>query len=314
MKEITSFAGELFKTKDETGEKLPEPKKVPILFSLVKNADSPSGKGFVKAEFDDKQMKIEGLFYSKKIEGMAGKVSISSLHGLSTKDIVDMKDDVHGVGMFMKDLSNPEQQDKELKVLITWETMLDLHLFKQAHATKKIGSWLQDEIHDDRVLCVYESESEIPLRTKKGYGKSFRIHENAFGLNACGACYKYEETSDKMQAEAKKAKQTRETRKAAKALGGKALKGTAKQKSWAEEIRKSFLTKVNTEQADLVLNADIAQSAKFWIETRTASTNQIIDVIKNPNTYDDLIKELKEKEREAKLAEVRASAERRYRR
>lgn len=97
-------------------------------------------------------------------------------------------------------------------------------------------------------------------------------------------------------------------------MGGKALKGTAKQKSWAEEIRKSFLTKVNTEQADLVLNADIAQSAKFWIETRTASTNQIIDVIKNPNTYDDLIKELKEKEREAKLAEVRASAERRYRR
>lgn len=58
-------------------------------------------------------------------------------------------------------------------------------------------------------------------------------------------------------------------RTVAKTLGCKALKGSAKQKAWAESIRKAFLEKVESEHAfNMVQNSDMTAHAKFWIETR----------------------------------------------
>lgn len=62
----------------------------------------------------------------------------------------------------------------------------------------------------------------------------------------------------------------KETRKAASALGGKALKGTPKQKEWAEKIRKECLGRVTEEVGAKLLSAAAAQTSKFWIENRTA--------------------------------------------
>lgn len=67
-----------------------------------------------------------------------------------------------------------------------------------------------------------------------------------------------------------KAKQSRE---GAKALGGKALKGSAKQKKWAEELRAKALKNLTTEMAARVLADARMQDAKFWIENRNRLTS-----------------------------------------
>lgn len=65
-------------------------------------------------------------------------------------------------------------------------------------------------------------------------------------------------------------------RTASTALGGKALTGSAKQKSWGETLRKDFLSKATAEQAEFILTAQAAQSAKFWIESRDLSVTEIL--------------------------------------
>ena len=58
-------------------------------------------------------------------------------------------------------------------------------------------------------------------------------------------------------------------RKAAALFGGKALKGTARQKTWAEKIRAKKLESMTQEQAVACCDpAGILTGAKFWIETR----------------------------------------------
>ena len=60
-----------------------------------------------------------------------------------------------------------------------------------------------------------------------------------------------------------------DARNIAKAFGGKALKGTAKQKEWAEKIRAEKLAKMQFEDAvDIVTVGGFLDSAKFWIENR----------------------------------------------
>lgn len=59
-----------------------------------------------------------------------------------------------------------------------------------------------------------------------------------------------------------------ESRKAAKVLGGKALKGTARQKAWAEEIRKVALQRCTPEQAESYLTDPAYAHATWWIENR----------------------------------------------
>jgi hypothetical protein len=67
-----------------------------------------------------------------------------------------------------------------------------------------------------------------------------------------------------------------DARAVAKAFGGKALAGTAKQKEWAEKIRAEKLIQMTAEQAALVADpTNILQNAKFWIENRAWPAREI---------------------------------------
>lgn len=77
-------------------------------------------------------------------------------------------------------------------------------------------------------------------------------------------------------AEQKRLDRTVKARQTAKSLGAKALKGTAKQKAWAEDIRKAFLEQELTDDAlSLVTSSEITAHAKFWIETRNVSRKEL---------------------------------------
>lgn len=80
---------------------------------------------------------------------------------------------------------------------------------------------------------------------------------------------------DNYSANTKKARfqaddQTKKYRAAAKLLGGQALKGTPKQKKWAEKIRADYLAaSLSDEDKKAVLKcANFINHSKFWIENR----------------------------------------------
>lgn len=68
---------------------------------------------------------------------------------------------------------------------------------------------------------------------------------------------------------------TREARAVAKAFGGRALKGTRRQKDWAEGLRARVLPAVTAEQAAILVHLEGTQHASFWIDTRAYSPGQI---------------------------------------
>lgn len=69
-------------------------------------------------------------------------------------------------------------------------------------------------------------------------------------------------------------------RSAAKSFGGKALKGTAKQKSWAEKIRAEKLREMaSDDERRAACSPDgLLATAKFWIENRSRSGSEIGDL------------------------------------
>lgn len=69
----------------------------------------------------------------------------------------------------------------------------------------------------------------------------------------------------------------KQRRAAAKSLGAKALKGSVKQKKWAEDIRKSFIAGVSQEALSSFVNSETLLQAKFWIENRE-NNNLISDI------------------------------------
>lgn len=61
----------------------------------------------------------------------------------------------------------------------------------------------------------------------------------------------------------------KESWKVNKTLGLRPLKGTTKQKAWAEKIRKDFLKYLMTDESfDLVCHSEMTSHSKFWIDTR----------------------------------------------
>lgn len=67
-----------------------------------------------------------------------------------------------------------------------------------------------------------------------------------------------------------------DARNIAKAFGGKALSGTAKQKEWAEKIRAEKLSQMDFDTAILVCDKNgLLGHSKFWIENRTKSATEI---------------------------------------
>lgn len=65
-------------------------------------------------------------------------------------------------------------------------------------------------------------------------------------------------------------------RNVAKMFGGKALKGTARQKEWAEKIRAAKITCMSEKNAIMACDpTGLMVSAKFWIENRDKDARAI---------------------------------------
>lgn len=109
----------------------------------------------------------------------------------------------------------------------------------------------------------------------------------------------------------KRAEKSKELRKAANALGGKALKGSSKQKVWAEELRKKFLATVDSETAERALNAEHAQHARFWIDTRFSSNAEISNALQDASLVEAMAEHAKQKAFEQKYQNLRLAGFRR---
>jgi hypothetical protein len=94
---------------------------------------------------------------------------------------------------------------------------------------------------------------------------------------------------------------TLKARNIAKFFGGKALTGTAKQKTWAEQIRAKVLGSVTEIQAETLCFLTMFTSAKFWIENRNMSASQMGE---NAEIAVELIKKINKLGREAESALV----------
>lgn len=171
-------------------------------------------------------------------------------------------------------------------------------LFKKAHALAKATIKVGDDYRVTFGLCLKAviadakaPKKEVKMtapRTKKvkvslEYWKREIADMPAFvngewvdletGL-AYADCQEVEVTRTK--AEQKRLNRTVQARQTAKSLGAKALKGTAKQKAWAEDIRKAFLEQDLTDDAlSLVTSSEMTATAKFWIETRSISRQEL---------------------------------------
>jgi|GEM_PF-3675848 len=88
-------------------------------------------------------------------------------------------------------------------------------------------------------------------------------------------CY---EARDKSRA-VKNAEAAAVSKKVSKAVGLKALTGTAKQKIWAETIRAEFLKSFNAEDLELIAASKEAGTSKFWIENREIGSRAILKLI-----------------------------------
>lgn len=67
-----------------------------------------------------------------------------------------------------------------------------------------------------------------------------------------------------------------DARAVAKQYGGRALKGTAKQKEWAEKIRAEKVTQMTDDQAEMACDPKgLLTNSKFWIEQRERSGAEI---------------------------------------
>ncbi len=85
---------------------------------------------------------------------------------------------------------------------------------------------------------------------------------------------------------------TLEIRKEAKKFGANALKGTLKQKEWAEKIRLEFFKKFSDELKCFYSFLDKAQQAKMWIEMRNDSVQSFENKMKMFHEINDEIRKL----------------------
>ena len=123
-------------------------------------------------------------------------------------------------------------------------------------------------------------------------------------VEICPSCMSNKATEKRHQKTLDNAKKQRQI---AKFIGLKALKGTAKQKSWAETIRKELIEKISkidskeTHKVFAILSAGVFMTADFWINRRN-----IIDQVQS-----DLYKavELKDKANAMHAAGESGSAE-----
>jgi len=98
-----------------------------------------------------------------------------------------------------------------------------------------------------------------------------------------------------------------DARSFAKAFGGKALTGTAKQKEWAETIRAEKLAAMDHDAAAMACDANgLGRGAKFWIDNRAATSAQIADFFRQQHALLKLARTLKSKGMAAEYADAAA--------
>lgn len=118
--------------------------------------------------------------------------------------------------------------------------------------------------------------------TKKGALKKVAEKEiNAFISNKIEAQEAAVNTIDEIVTAKKQVKNTK-TVTTAELFGAKKLTGSKKQKSWGEDIRTAFLSKLQSELAlDMIVNSAMTQTAKFWIETRNINRIELENAFVN---------------------------------
>lgn len=67
-----------------------------------------------------------------------------------------------------------------------------------------------------------------------------------------------------------------DSRKKAKFFGGKALKGSVKQKEWAEQIRASKIASMSATDAEVCCKFKYFSHSKFWIKNRSKTHREIL--------------------------------------
>lgn len=91
----------------------------------------------------------------------------------------------------------------------------------------------------------------------------------------------------------------------AKALGGKALKGSKKQKEWAEKIRAEKIREMTEDQARVACDPNgILSHSKFWIENRNKSGREIGEFVQEQKALLAEARELKAAGKESEYAVV----------
>lgn len=99
-----------------------------------------------------------------------------------------------------------------------------------------------------------------------------------------------------------------DARGVAKAFGGKALTGTAKQKEWAEKIRASVLKSVAFEDATILCNNDLTKASKFWIENREKPSADFASFVREQRRLRDVFAKLERGTDEARAVAAEYNA------
>lgn len=98
-----------------------------------------------------------------------------------------------------------------------------------------------------------------------------------------------------------------DARAVAKLFGGRALKGTAKQKEWAEKIRAEKLAEMTEDQAEMACDTNgLLTNAKFWIEQRARSGREIGAFVQEQRALLKAAKTLRDTDKADKYAAVAA--------
>lgn len=124
----------------------------------------------------------------------------------------------------------------------------------------------------------YEHVADIPLRDEGG---SWYDAETGFAFNP-----DHDYQTNKTMGQRKKiSDKAQDARALAKSFGGRALKGTTKQKEWAEKIRAEKLGQMSPELAELVVDPNgLLTHSKFWIEHRDSNGEAIGEFIHQQKT------------------------------
>ncbi|MBK7543185.1 MAG: hypothetical protein IPI57_15825 [Candidatus Competibacteraceae bacterium] len=116
-----------------------------------------------------------------------------------------------------------------------------------------------------------------------------------------GADEKLQDNDDRMRFIKWYEKSIHDARSIAKAFGGKALKGTAKQKEWAEKIRASKIDGMSAEDAELCLRSERAIDPRAFLDRKIATKTGAL----SPSLKGTAVSSYKKRKRSKRLATLK---------